>query len=214
MNASAPDDEAPGTGVVHLIDDSPPERDAIRLLLEREGFAVRTHRSAKSLLSHVAPGEPGCVVTDLSMPDMTGLELLAEFNRRRLALQFVAITRERNIALAVRAMKLGAADVIEKPFDDQILVAAVRSALAHACNRDVHKTEAQLLRDRRATLTGRQNQVLAELLKGASNKEIGAELGLSVRTVENHRAEIMARMRAKSLPHLIWLACIAASDVG
>lgn len=208
----APCDEAPATGVVHVIDHDPYARDAIRVLLEKAGYAVRAHASPKSLLRLASPGEAGCVVADLAAPDSKSLELLIELQRRRHALRLVAIVDEKDVALAVRAMKMGASDVVEKPLDAETLLAAVRAALAIGRDRNAHHAEWRLLRDRRATLSAREGQVLLGLLRGLSNKEICAELGLSVRTVEAHRARIMTKMSAINLPHLLHLSCIAACD--
>lgn len=201
-----------GSRIVHVIDDDPAVRDSIRLLLATENFVARTHCSVRDFLSAVERGETGCVVTDVRMPEMSGFDLLAEMKGRRLDLPVIIITAHADVPLAVQAMKAGAIDLLEKPFAAESLLAAVRRAMTRTRHEGAADAEGDAVAERLATLTPREREVLAGLLKGQSNKVIGLELGISVRTVEVHRANVMAKMRAGSLSELVRMSLLAPFD--
>ncbi|MBY6241243.1 response regulator FixJ [Methylosinus sp. Sm6] len=206
---------APGTtsdhAVVHVIDDDDAVRDSLALLLSTEGLRVEAHESASAFLAHVQPGAPGCVVTDARMPEMTGIELLEEMKSRQLVLPVVVITAYADVDLAVQAMKQGAFDFLEKPFDNEALIACVRLALAFEREEQFRAAETQTIQARMQTLTARESEVLARLLDGLPNKTIGRELGISVRTVEVHRANVMLKMNAGSLSELVRMSLAASA---
>lgn len=197
-----------GAKIVHVIDDDPAVRDLLGLLLTTEDYAVRTHSSARDFLEQVERERAGCVVTDVRMPEMSGFDLLTEMRERRLALPVIVITAHADVPLAVQAMKAGAIDLLEKPFDDAALLASIQLAFERGCGAEEISAEAQTVSERLATLTAREGEVLAGLLKGQSNKLIGHELGISVRTVEVHRASVMAKMHAGSLSELVRMSLL------
>lgn len=193
---------------VHVIDDDAAVRDALRLLLTTEGHEVVTHESAVEFLAGVDRSGTGCIVTDVRMPDMTGIELLLKVKNMGLSLPVVVISAHADVPLAVQAMKEGALDLLEKPFTDESLLSAVRQALAYDSGKRARDLQAQEIQRRLTTLTSRENEVLAALLKGQPNKIIAHELGISVRTVEVHRANVMAKMQAGSLPELVRMSLV------
>lgn len=199
------------TRIVHFIDDDAAMRDAVGLLLKTEGFDVRTYASAADFLQASGGKSEGCVITDVRMPEMNGLELIAKMKDERLSIPVIVLTAHADVPLAVEAMKLGAVDLLEKPFDDVALLAAIETALARRSMEQSLSRETQEIRDRLATLTRRENEILAGLLKGRSNKVIAHDLGISVRTAEVHRANIMAKMRASNLAALVKMALAASS---
>nr|WP_264580787.1 response regulator [Rhodoblastus acidophilus] len=200
--------------IVHIIEDDCAVRESLDLLLRSAGLAPRLHASAREFLECKA--EPnGCVVTDIRMADMSGIELLAEMKTRRILLPAVVMTAFADVPLAVKAMKLGAIDFIEKPFDDELMVGSIRAALAR--NADPGGLDAQVgaARRRLAGLTARERDVLHGLVKGKLNKTIAFELGISVRTVETHRANLMTKTQSESLSELIRLSLLAEeTEVG
>lgn len=195
---------------IHVIDDDPAVRDSLTLLLSTEGFRVRTHDSARHFLGFFEPYEAGCVVTDARMPEMTGIELMETMKARHMSLPVVVITAYADVSLAVQAMKQGAFDFLEKPFDNDALLACVRMALAYEREEQFRVAETQTIQARLSTLTAREGEVLARLLHGLPNKIIGRELGISVRTVEVHRANVMLKMNAGSLSELVRMSLAAS----
>jgi two-component system response regulator FixJ len=198
--------------IVHIIDDDRAIRDSLGLLLQTEGYVVRTYESARIFLSDVTESERGCVVTDVRMPEITGLDLLSAMRERHIFMPIILITAHADVPLAVQAMKMGAIDLIEKPFDDEALLAAIRQALKRWNDDATRVAKTQSIRARLATLTRRENEVLNGLLKGQPNKVIAHELGISMRTVEVHRASVMAKMEARSLPELVQLALAGSQE--
>lgn len=195
-------------GVVHLIDDDEDVRRALAFLLGTAGFAVKVYESAVSFLQRYEASASGCIVTDVRMPDMDGIQLLRRLNEMAVKLPVVIMTGHADVALAVEAMKSGAVDFIEKPFPDEKLLAAVRAALAS--QKSSGAGDADLIRSRLASLSPREREVLAGLLAGHPNKTIAYDLGLSPRTVEVHRANVMTKMAASSLSDLVRMALIVA----
>jgi two-component system response regulator FixJ len=200
-------------GTVHVIDDDAPMRDSLRLLLEASGFAVRTHDGAGAFLTDIPTG-PGCVLTDVRMPEIDGLELLQRLNDHHVRLPVIVMTGQGDIAIAVRAMKAGALDFLEKPFSDEALLGAVTRALEQGEKlREAAATSAEAA-VRLATLTPREREVLDLLVSGLPNKAIARELGASPRTIEVHRARVLEKLEANSLPDLVRLVLAAAAGGG
>ncbi len=192
---------------IHIVDDDRAIRDALSLLLQTEGYEVQAHESALTFLESVDPEERyGCVVTDVRMPGMSGIGLLEALRERRAALPIILITAHADIPLAIEAMKKGAADFFEKPFDDEALLASIRQALLRKTEDNAREQETQVASARFAKCTKREKEVLAALLGGKSNKVIAHDLGISRRTVEAHRATLMTKFEARSLPELVRLA--------
>jgi len=195
--------------VVYVVDDDHAVRDSIRTLLESAGYVVRDYERATILLADGFPSG-SCVIADVRMPEMDGLELQVEIARRNLVASVIVITGHGDVPLAVRAMKAGAIDFIEKPFDDELLLASVRKAVEigdKARDRLDEATDAMRLLE---LLTPREHGVLDQLVAGKSNKVAAFDLGISPRTVEIHRAHIMDKLAARSLSDLVRIA-IAAS---
>lgn len=195
---------APAT--VHIVDDEPDVRDALAMLMRSVGLAVTTYPSAQDFLQRYRASGPGCLILDVRMPGMSGLELQERLARERIALPIIIITGHGDIAMAVRAMKAGALDFIEKPFDDQALLDRIHEAIERAARTQDIEAERARIAARYAELTRREKEVMALVVTGRLNKLIAAELGLSTRTVEIHRAHIMEKMEAKSLSHLVRMA--------
>ncbi len=211
---SIPQERTSRDATIHIVDDDDAVRDSLSLLLSTDGFRVRAHESASHLLASVEPGDTGCVVTDARMPEMTGIELLEAMKARRLSLPVVVITAYADVSLAVQAMKQGAFDFLEKPFDNEALIACVRLALAYEREEQFRAAETQTIEARLQTLTARESEVLERLLHGMPNKVIGRELGISVRTVEVHRANVMLKMNAGSLSELVRMSLAAEQARG
>jgi len=190
--------------VVHIIDDDPLVCNSIRLLLATEGIDARTYVSADEFLKAIGPGDDcGCIVTDVRLPGMSGVEMMTHLAQRGLNLPVIVITGHADVPLAVHAMKQGAVDFMEKPFSDVSLIASVRKALERNFAPQEQDEIAQEIRSRLANLTSRERDVLDGLLNGKSNKQIACELGISYRTVEIHRANLMKKTQAGSLPELV-----------
>src|SRR5215470_15615391 len=195
--------------LVHVIDDDEAARDSLEFLLRSARIEVRTHESAVAFLKAVPSISAGCIITDVRMPDMTGVDLLRHLRDRRVAVPVIVITGHGDIALAVEAMKMGAVDFLEKPFDDDVLLASVRSALTRSEKDARREAERAELNDSLATLSNREREVLEGLVAGHPNKIIAYDLGISPRTVEIYRANVMTKMKAPSLSELVRMALIA-----
>jgi len=193
----------PASGVVHLIDDDEDVRRAIAFLLGTAGMAVKVYDSASAFLENCDDFQSGCVVSDVRMPGIDGLELLRRLNSQGSHLPVVVMTGHADVALAVAAMKEGAADFIEKPFPDEMLLAAIAAAFERGRKTGGPGREMTEVRRRLATLTVREKQVLDGLLAGHPNKTIAYDLGISPRTIEVHRANVMTKMGASSLSELV-----------
>lgn len=194
--------------VVHIIDDDEAARDSLAFLLQSSSLVVRTYESAAAFLDNLAEVGGGCVVTDVRMPDIDGIELLRRLKTANSGLPVIVITGHADVPLAVTAMKYGAVEFFEKPFEDDALLGAVRSALdqtQQASQRDADKRE---ILERVEQLTGREREVLDALVLGHANKVIAFDLQISPRTVEIYRANVMTKMRAKSLSDLVRMALL------
>lgn len=198
------------SGLVHLIDDDEDVRRAVAFLLGTAGLAVKVYDSASTFLEKCDDFRSGCIVSDVRMPGIDGLELLRRLNQKGSRLPVVVMTGHADVALAVAAMKEGAADFIEKPFSDEVLLAAIQLALDReekAAGSDTHTAE---VRKKLASLTAREKEVLDGLLAGHPNKTIAYDLGISPRTIEVHRANVMTKMAAASLSELVRMVISAS----
>jgi len=193
--------------IVVVVDDDPAVRDSMRALLESAGYVVKDYASAKAFLKEPLPAG-GCLVTDIRMPDMDGLELQEEITRRGMDIPVVIMTGHGDVPLAVRAMKAGALDFVEKPFDDEGMLASVQRALLIGHQERARQAEAKAAQELVALLTPRELNVLEKLVAGRSNK-VAYELGISPRTIEIHRANIMDKMHARSLSEVVRIALAA-----
>ena len=189
--------------IVHVIDDDDALRDSVRLFLVNEGLSVRTYASATDFVASLDFAPTGCVVTDVRMPGMSGMDLLTHIAAKGLALPVIVVTGHADVPLAVRAMKQGAIDLLEKPFQADELISAVRRALAIGKDSQANEADTQDVLARLATLSARENEVLDRLIKGQHNNIIAYEMGISPRTVEVHRANVMKKTQAGSLSELV-----------
>lgn len=201
-----------GDDVVHVVDDDVDVRKSLGFLLATADFAVRLHESATSFLASAPREIRGCIVTDVRMPGIDGIELLRQLRNRGHVVPVIVMTGHADVALAVQAMKEGAADFIEKPFDDQVLIDAIHSAMTNRSHATAAHPQAAEIRKNLSALSQREHQVLDALVSGLPNKTIAYDLGISPRTVEIHRANVMSKMGAGSLSHLVRMALIAGAD--
>ena len=195
--------------LVHVIDDDPAVRDSLAFLLETANLSPRTYDSAVDFLEALPEVMSGCVVTDVRMPEMTGIELVRRLKGQGFRLPIVMITGHADVPLAVEAMKAGVADFIEKPFDDEVLLAAIHAALRDGEKDRQGAAEAAEICARMDILSGREREVLGGLVAGHANKVIAFDLGISPRTVEIYRANVMTKMKAASLSELVRMAMLA-----
>jgi two-component system response regulator FixJ len=194
-------------GIVHVVEDDEAVRQSLAFLLGSAGLAVRLYDSAAAFLAGLSEVGPGCLITDIRMPGMSGLELLNALNARGCRLPAIVITGHGDVPLAVEAMKAGAVDFIEKPFDQETLLTAVHTALERGGLGA--SGEEPIVAARLASLSARERQVLEGLIAGHANKTIAHNLGISPRTVEVYRANLMTKMEARSLSELIRMAVLA-----
>ncbi len=188
---------------VFVVDDDPGVLESLELLLRSVGLAAETFASAHEFLEAYDPEKPGCMVLDVRMPEMSGLELQERLRALESTLPIIFITAHGDVPIAVKAVKTGAVDFIQKPFRDQELIEKIQHAIEdNALNREQLR-ELQQVRARMASLTPRQRQVMELVVEGKANKVIAGELGLSQRTVEIHRARVMKKMEARSVSNLV-----------
>jgi two-component system, LuxR family, response regulator FixJ len=197
------------TAVVHVVDDDEAVRQSLQFLLESAGMAVQTQESAAAFLKVVREVEAGCVITDVRMPEVSGVDLLRRLRELELDLPVIVITGHGDIPLAVEAMKIGAADFFEKPFDDEMLLTSVRTALDRRDRHAQQQTQRAEIEERLASLSNREREVLKGLVAGQANKQIAFELGISPRTIEIYRANLMTKMKAASLSDVVRMALVA-----
>ena len=195
--------------VVHVIDDDESARHSLAFLFDCAGLAVRTYESAVEYLEAVPTVEHGCIVTDVRMPDMNGVELVGRLKKLGVADPVIIITGHADVPMAIQALKAGVADFIEKPFADDMILKAVRAALARADEQVETQTELDRIAARLAALSQREKEVLDGLVEGHANKVIADDLGISPRTVEIYRANVMTKMQAGSLAELIRVVTIS-----
>ena len=199
----------PSDRVVHVIDDDEAARQSLAFLLGTSGIEVQTHESAVAFLKAATELEGGCIITDVRMPEVSGIDLLRRLNELRLEIPVIVITGHGDVPLAVEAMKIGAADFLEKPFDDEMLLASVRAALDRRDRDRRRRAEQAEIERRLAMLSNRERDVLEGLVAGRANKQIAFDLGISPRTVEIYRANLMTKMEAATLSDLVRMAVIA-----
>jgi two-component system response regulator FixJ len=195
--------------LVHVIDDDEPARQSLAFLLGTAGVEVRTYDSAVAFLNEATGVKTGCVITDVRMPEVSGIDLLHRLKELRVDVPVIVITGHGDVPLAVEAMKIGAFDFLEKPFDDEMLLASVRSALDRQDRDSQRQAERAEIEGRVAALSNRERDVLGGLVAGKANKQIAFDLGISPRTVEIYRANLMTKMQAASLSDLVRMALIA-----
>lgn len=194
--------------VIHVVDDDPAVRDSLAFVLGTADCAVRVYASALELLERANELEPGLVVTDVRMPGMTGLELIEKLKQIGVPHPVIVLTGHADVSMAVEAMKAGVIDFIEKPFDDAALLSAVQRGLAQGGAAKAQTERAEVLA-RLAQLTGREREVFDAVATGASNKSAGQLLGISPRTVEIYRANVMEKMQAKTLADLVRMSLVS-----
>jgi two-component system response regulator FixJ len=198
-----------GDYIVHIVDDEEPVRKSLAFLLTMSGFAVKMHESATDFLASASGIRNGVLVTDLRMPDMTGVELLRNLVNANASLPAVVITGHGDVPMAVEAMKAGATDFIEKPFEDVVLIEAIQRAAEQLVDKPLEFDDVVSIQARLGRLSDRERQVLSGVVAGLPNKSIAYDLNISPRTVEVHRASVMAKMQATSLPQLVRMALAA-----
>jgi two-component system response regulator FixJ len=192
--------------VVHVVDDDRAMRESLDLLLVSAGYTARLYDSASALLARLDDLEAGCIVTDVRMPEMDGVQLVSELKRRGAAFPVVVMTGHADVALAVQAMKAGVVEFIEKPFEDSVLIEAVDMALALAPEALVSQTEREAFSRRLQDLSAREREVFEAVIEGQSNKVAAQRLGISPRTIEIYRANVMSKMGAENLSQLVRMA--------
>jgi two-component system response regulator FixJ len=195
--------------LIHVVDDDASVRDSLTLLLDSAGFRVRAYESALSFLAAASAGGVGCVLTDVQMPELNGLELQRQMVAQGIRLPVIVMTGHGDVPIAVQALKAGATDFLEKPFDDEQLLSAVQGAIAVSQRARDEATAVADIARRLATLTPREREVLDRLVAGQPNKTIAYDLGSSPRTVEVHRARVMEKMQARSLADLVRMTIAA-----
>jgi FixJ family two-component response regulator len=188
---------------VYVVDDDEAVRDSLKVLLSSVGLSSRAYASAPDFLEDHDPDQHSCLVADIRMPGMSGLDLQDELNRRASTIPIVFITGHGDVPMAVDAMKSGALDFIQKPFRDQDLLDRIHQALEWDAKRREENQEASDVRAKLATLTARETEVMERVVGGQANKVIALDLGVSQRTVEIHRARVMQKMGARSLADLV-----------
>jgi two-component system response regulator FixJ len=198
----------PEARTVHVIDDDDALRESLQFLLRSAGINVKSYASARQFLDSLPDDTLRCVITDVRMPEITGVELLRHLKDKNIEVPVIVVTGHGDVALAVEAMKLGAADFLEKPFDDELLIGSVEAALARQDGLAKRQSERQEIERHIAALSPRERDVLTGLVAGRANKQIAADLGISPRTVEIYRANLMNKMQADSLSNLVRMALI------
>jgi two-component system response regulator FixJ len=198
----------PETGTVHVIDDDEGLRDSLTFLLRAAKIDVRSYSSATAFLEALPDLGASCIITDVRMPGLSGIDLLRRLKELKVTVPVIVITGHGDVALAVEAMKIGAMDFLEKPFDDEVMLASVRLALRRQAGEAKRHTERAEIENRLNALSNREHDVLGGLVAGRANKQIAFDLGISPRTVEIYRANLMDKMQAGSLSDLVRMALI------
>lgn len=200
------------TSTVYIIDDDRMARESLKWLIESAGLPVQVHENGLDFLDQVDAALSGCVLLDVRMPDINGMELFAKLKQRDIMLPVIIVTGHADVAMAVRAMKAGAYDFIEKPYNDALMLERVQNAITYdQDNRRDHQrvTAIKACADQ---LTPREQEVMRYVLNSTQNKVIASELGISIKTVELHRANLMAKMQARTSTELVRLALIAGLE--
>jgi FixJ family two-component response regulator len=191
---------------IHVVDDDQAVRESIEWLIESVGLSIRTYGSAHEFLDNYTEDSLGCLILDVRMPGISGLDLQHILIDRGIDLPIVFVTGHGDVPMAVRALKNGAVDFIEKPFNDQVLLDTIQSAVQKHRNRLKQRAELENLQARYENLTTREQEVMDRVVTGKPNRDVGEELGISVKTVEVHRAKVMEKMQARSIADLVKMA--------
>jgi len=197
-----------GDAIVHVIDDDEAVRQSIEFLLRTAGVVARTYESASAFLSALPRIDSGCIITDVRMPGISGIDLLRRLGEMQFKIPVIVITGHGDVPLAVEAMKIGAVDFFEKPYDDELLLGSVRSALNRSQENAARDAERAKVEAHLSTLTNREREVLQGLVAGKPNKIIAFDLAISPRTVEIYRANVMTKMGASSVSELVRMASV------
>jgi two-component system response regulator FixJ len=198
-----------GTPTVYVLDDDDAVRDALSALFESVGLSVGTYGSAESFLQDLSGDFVGCIVLDVRMPGLSGLQLQEQLAAMNTPLPVVIVTGHGDLPMAVKAMKAGAVDFIEKPFDDEVILASVQEALSRGSKLRAESASGEAVKVNLKRLTARELEVLEQVALGHPNKVIAYNLGISSRTVEIHRARVVEKLQARNLAHLVRMAIAA-----
>jgi FixJ family two-component response regulator len=194
------------TPVVFIVDDDVSVRESLESLIRCVGWQPQTFASAQEFLSRPRVDAPSCLLLDVNLPDLSGLDLQKRVAGDRIDMPIIFITGYGDVPMTVQAMKAGAVEFLTKPFNDDVLLAAIRQAIERSLATLDEATNLRALRDRHAALTRREQEVMALVVSGLLNKQVGFELGISEITVKAHRGKVMTKMKAKSLPDLVTMA--------
>jgi len=194
---------------VHVVDDDAAMRDSVAFLLDSADIPCRTYESAQALLDALPSISAGCILTDVRMPGLSGMDLVRRLKAMKVELPVIVMTGHADVPLAIEALKSGVVDFIEKPFDDEVLLGALREALSRGEQTARRGQERGAVQERLDRLSPRERDVLNGLVAGKANKVIAFDLGISPRTVELYRANLMTKMQAGSLSELVRMALIA-----
>lgn len=197
---------SPPVPIVFVVDDDISVRESLELLIRHEGWQPETFATAEAFLARPQVAVPSCLVLDVTLPDLNGLDLQHRIAADRVEMPIIFITGYGDVPMTVRAMKAGAVEFLTKPFGDEVLLAAIRSAIARSAVALKEETEMRLLRGRHASLSPREREVMALVVSGLLNKQVGGELGISEITVKAHRGRMMQKMQAASLADLVGMA--------
>jgi len=192
--------------IIFIVDDDISVRESLELLIQNEGWQPKLFASAQEFLDCPRVAVPSCLVLDVSLPGLDGLELQKRLAVERTDMPIIFITGYGDVPKTVQAMKRGAVEFLTKPFDDEVLLTAIKQALERSRLALAHETEMQELRDRYASLTPRERQVMSLVVSGLLNKQVGGELGISEITVKAHRGQVMQKMKANSVADLVKMA--------
>jgi two-component system response regulator FixJ len=196
-------------GTVHIVDDDPSVQRSLRRLLESVGLTVDCYNTAQDFIERHDPGAPGCLLLDVRMPGLSGLELQDQLRSEGCELPIIFVTGYGDVPMTARAMKAGAIDFLQKPFNDQELLEALERALARNSQMRREQAERSKVQTRLRLLTPREREVLERVIAGKTNKEVAAEFGITEKTIKVHRARVMEKMQADSLAQLVVLAQVA-----
>ena len=201
------------TPTVYVVDDDDAVRDSLGLLLRSAGLSTQDYPSAETFLDDFNNDMIGCLVLDIRMPGMNGLELQARLAQRKSTLPIVFITAHGDIPMAVEALRMGALDFVQKPFDDTEIVGKVNAAMEDGQRHHQEEVRRNVVRERLSTLTARERHVMDQVVQGKANKVIASDLSISQRTVEIHRARVMGKMKVTSLAQLVRAVLIAEASI-